>query len=169
MTGKEKGLVCSSLFLQWSSGDLQDCIRQQGLVTEWLCRFHLETMHPRQNLFVVPQSSRDPIVLALGKMFVKQIWNCNVVRQYCCTLKDQRSAGLVVDYESWHLHLSLIYPELLSFLVGGVEVQQCQGETATLCSFLCISSPDYTHLAGRRQILHQCNPATTWACKNKPN
>lgn len=104
MTGKEKGLVCSSLFLQWSSGDLQDCIRQQGLVTEWLCRFHLETTHPRQNLFVVPHSSRDPIVLALGKMFVKRIWNCSVVKQYCCTLKDQRPAGSVVGL--WELALA---------------------------------------------------------------
>lgn len=29
-----------------------DCVRQWGLAREWVCMFHLETMHPRQYLFL---------------------------------------------------------------------------------------------------------------------
>lgn len=97
MAGKEKGFVCYSFFFAMELWRAPGCIRQHCLVVGWLSMFHLETRYPRHLLiFIILHSSRDPIVLALREVFAKQIWNCNVVKQYCCTLKDQRPTGLMV-------------------------------------------------------------------------
>lgn len=169
----KKRVLCYSFFFAMELWRAPGCIRQHCLAMGWLFMFHLETRYPLQLLiFIIPNSSRDPIVLALRKVFVKQIWNCNVVKQYCCTLKDQRPTGLIVGLSELVL---TTFPDTPRAFV--LPCQWCWSsaisgwDIATLCSFLCISSPDCTHLAGRWQILHHSAslPATAWACINKPH